>query len=46
MGKKLRDESTESGRRIWAAVDKAASRAPQWVKDRLAAIEKGESDAS
>jgi hypothetical protein len=30
---KLRDESTEEGRRLWAAVGRAAERAPEWYKE-------------
>lgn len=33
----LRDESTEAGKDIWAAVDKAAEAAPQYVKDAFEA---------
>jgi hypothetical protein len=32
--KKLRDESSAEGRVIWKAVDVAASRAPEWLKER------------
>ncbi len=35
--KVLRNESTEVGKRIWKAVDAAASRAPEWIKARDAA---------
>lgn len=31
--KRLRDESSLDGREIWKAVDLAASRAPEWIKD-------------
>jgi len=31
----LRNESTPKGREIWKAVDKAAARAPEWIKKRL-----------
>jgi len=31
----LRDESTPKGREIWKAVDRAAARAPEWMKKRL-----------
>ena len=31
----LRNESTQAGKEIWAAVDKAASRAPDWVKGKV-----------
>ena len=37
MTYKLRDESTPEGKAIWADVDKAASRAPEWIKKRLIA---------
>lgn len=33
--KGIRDESTADGKRIWAAVDTAASKAPQWIKYRV-----------
>jgi len=39
-----RNESTEKGRRIWAAVDAAADKAPQKVKDRLAALRENEDE--
>lgn len=32
--RRLRDESTPDGRRIWANVDKAVKRAPRWWKER------------
>lgn len=31
----LRNDSTPEGKAIWDAVDKAAARAPWWVKQRL-----------
>ena len=33
--KKLRNDSTAEGKKIWEKVDRAAENAPQWVKDRL-----------
>lgn len=30
----LRNEKTEEGRKIWAEIDSAAARAPQWLIDR------------
>jgi len=30
--KKLRDESTNAGKKIWSDVDAAAERAPKWIK--------------
>lgn len=30
-----RNESTENGRKIWEAVERAASRAPDWVKQQV-----------
>ena len=35
---RLRDERTPEARRIWAAVDKAASRVPEWVKQLVDAM--------
>ena len=32
--RKLRDESSAEGKNIWKAVDVAASRAPEWLKER------------
>jgi pyruvoyl-dependent arginine decarboxylase (PvlArgDC) len=29
----LRNESTDDGKKLWAAVDAAASRAPGWVRE-------------
>jgi hypothetical protein len=31
----LRNESTKEGRDIWRAVDKAASKAPEWAKHKI-----------
>jgi hypothetical protein len=44
----LRNESTPKGREIWKAVDKAAARAPEWMKKRLDAelLEKRESTSA
>lgn len=33
--RRLRDESTEEGRKIWQAIDRAADRAPDWAKERV-----------
>jgi hypothetical protein len=30
----LRNDSTEEGRAIWQAVDKAASKAPEWARQK------------
>ena len=30
-----RNESTEYGRKIWEAVERAASRAPEWIKQQV-----------
>ncbi|MEX2157152.1 MAG: hypothetical protein WD773_09970 [Gemmatimonadales bacterium] len=35
LDKKLRNDSTTEGKKIWEKVDRAAENAPQWVKDRL-----------
>ena len=32
--KRLRNESSNEGRTIWKAVNLAASRAPEWIKER------------
>lgn len=41
----LRDESTEKGRSIWRKVDRAAARAPEWLRVRVdQAPLRGESD--
>jgi hypothetical protein len=40
MNKKiLRDESTPAGKKIWAAVDRAAAKAPKVVRDRLMGLD-------
>jgi hypothetical protein len=31
----LRNDSTEEGRAIWQAVDKAASKAPEWARRKI-----------
>ena len=38
--RKLRNEETKVGKKIWEAVDKAASGAPDWVKGNLAKMER------
>jgi hypothetical protein len=38
----LRNDSTENGKKIWKAVEKAASRAPEWVKKQIQDLEGGE----
>lgn len=35
----LRDESTSNGQQTWEAVDRAADRAPDWVKRRVEQME-------
>lgn len=35
MTKPFRDESTEEGRKLWKAIDKAASKCPEWVKFKI-----------
>ena len=35
----LRDESTEERRKAWEAIDLLASRAPEWIQERVAKIE-------
>ena len=34
----LRNEDTPEGKEMWRKVDEAASRAPQWMKDRISAL--------
>ena len=34
-GPAVRKDDTEAGRRIWDAVDRAAERAPAWIKEKL-----------
>ncbi|MGI6610720.1 MAG: hypothetical protein ACOX4G_09460 [Limnochordia bacterium] len=34
----LRNEATQAGRDIWAAVDKGAERAPAWIKARMEVV--------
>lgn len=34
----LRDESSPKGREIWRAVDKAAAKAPEWLRKRVEAV--------
>ncbi len=41
-----RNESTDVGRRVWAAVDRAAERAPQKVKERILRARTRGSDTS
>jgi len=31
----LRNDSTDDGKKIWEEVDRAAAKAPEWVKARL-----------
>ncbi len=38
--RKLRNEETQAGKEIWAAVGKAAARAPEWVKQNVVKIAK------
>ena len=33
--RKLRNDTTTEGKKIWEKVDQAAENAPQWVKERL-----------
>jgi hypothetical protein len=35
MSNILRNESTDTGREMWRAVDRAASRAPEWIRTRV-----------
>lgn len=35
----LRNESTSKGKETWEAVDRAADRAPEWVKRRVQSME-------
>lgn len=35
MSSILRNESTEAGREMWRAVDRAASRAPEWIRQKV-----------
>ena len=45
--RKLRNESSTEGKTIWKAVEVAAARAPEWVKERaLAAASESSSDSS
>lgn len=37
MARIRRNLSTPEGKQIWEAIDKAASEAPQWLKERLKA---------
>lgn len=38
----LRNESTDDGKRIWRDVDLAASRAPEWLVERMKRIAESE----
>ena len=31
----LRNESTKTGQEMWRAVDRAASKAPEWIRQRV-----------
>jgi hypothetical protein len=44
VGDVLRKEDTEAGRDIWAAVDKAAARAPDWIRQAAAELDVNEFD--
>jgi len=35
--KTLRNDSNQRGREVWKAVDRAASRAPEWIRKRVEA---------
>lgn len=38
MGKMLRNESIPGAKEMWEAVDRAAAKAPEWVKKKMDSI--------